>query len=156
MSIYKKETEYGNGANPYQGSDVGRQALFYFWSLWKRREPRTRTTGINYLRVRLSAGGQWQYTLPPGYDIAWLSVQRGELHVADELISDELVVFGESEDVIEFTADKESEFVLGSAVAHPHELVPGHYSVHTSSEALRAGEERITQIGAQVGRVKQV
>jgi hypothetical protein len=68
-------------------------------------------------------------------------------------------VVGESEGVMEFTADKDSEFVLGSAVAHSHELVLGHYSVHASSEALRAGEERIMQIGAQVcrvGRIKQI
>jgi hypothetical protein len=57
-------------------------------------------------------------------------------------------LFGEPEDVMEFTADKDSEFFLGSAVAHPHELVLGHYSVHTSSEALRAGKERIMRIGA--------
>ena len=108
--------------------------------------------GINYLLVQLSAGEQWQYTPPAGHNVAWLSVQRGALRVADELISDELVVFGESEDVLAFTADEDSEFVLGSAVAHPNNLVLGYYSVHTSSEALRAGEARIKEIGAQLRR----
>jgi redox-sensitive bicupin YhaK (pirin superfamily) len=107
---------------------------------------------INYLLVQLSAGEQWQYTLPAGHNVAWLSVQRGALRIADEPISDELVVFGESDDVLVFTADEDSEFVLGSAVPHPHNLVLGYYSVHTSAEALRAGEARINEIGAQLRR----
>ena len=77
---------------------------------------------------------------------------RGALRVAGEPISNELVVFGESEDGLAFTADKDSEFVLGSAVLHPHNLVLGYYSVHTSAEALRAGEARIREIGAQLHR----
>ena len=108
--------------------------------------------GINYLLVRLSAGEQWQYTPPAGHNVAWLSVQRGALRIADEPIANELVVFGESEDVLAFTADEDSEFVLGSAVPHPHNLVLGYYSVHTSSEALRMGEARIKEIGAQLRR----
>jgi redox-sensitive bicupin YhaK (pirin superfamily) len=108
--------------------------------------------GINYLLVRLSAGERWKYTPPTGHNVAWLSVQRGALRIADEPISNELVVFGESEDDLAFTADEDSEFVLGSAVPHPHHLVLGYYSVHTSSEALRAGEARIKEIGAQLRR----
>src|SRR5471032_3017595 len=108
--------------------------------------------GINYLLVRLSAGEQWQYTPPAGHNVAWLSVQRGALRIADEPIANELVVFGERSEVLVFTADEDSEFVLGSAVPHPHNLVLGYYSVHTSSEALRAGEARINEIGAQLRR----
>ena len=109
-------------------------------------------SGINYLLVRLSAGEQWQYTPPAGHSVAWLSVQRGALRIADERIANELVVFDESEDVLAFTADEDSEFVLGSAVPHPHNLVLGYYSVHTSAEALRAGEARIKEIGTQLRR----
>jgi redox-sensitive bicupin YhaK (pirin superfamily) len=108
--------------------------------------------GINYLLVQLSAGERWEYTPPVGHDVAWLSVQRGALRVAEEVIFNELVVFGESEGGLTFTADEDSEFVLGSAVQHPHDLVLGYYSVHTSSEALRAGEARIKEIGAQLHR----
>jgi hypothetical protein len=39
---------------------------------------------------------------------------------------------------------------LGSAVKHPHELMTGRYSVHTSSAALRAGEAEIRRIGSQL------
>ena len=34
--------------------------------------------------------------------------------------------------------------VLGSAVPHGHDLVPGYYSVHTSPDALRDGEAHIS------------
>jgi hypothetical protein len=40
----------------------------------------------------------------------------------------------------------ETEFVLGSPVPHRHDLVTGYYSVHTSQEALAAGERRIAEI----------
>jgi hypothetical protein len=33
--------------------------------------------------------------------------------------------------------------VLGSGVLHPHPLHLGHYSVHTSDEALNAGQKGI-------------
>jgi redox-sensitive bicupin YhaK (pirin superfamily) len=108
--------------------------------------------GINYLLVRLSAGEQWQYTRPAGHNVAWLSIQRGSLNIAGEPITNELVVFAESDDILVFTATEDSEFVLGSAFTHPHNLVLGYYSVHTSSEALHAGEARIAEIGAQLRR----
>jgi redox-sensitive bicupin YhaK (pirin superfamily) len=108
--------------------------------------------GINYLFVRLAAGERWEYTPPAGHEVAWVCVQRGALRIADESIADELVVFDESEDVLAFTADEDTEFVLGSAIPHPHDLVLGYYSVHTSSETLRAGEARIREIGVQLRR----
>ena len=114
--------------------------------------------GINYLLVRLLAGERWTYTPPPGHSLAWLSIQRGVLSVDGHAVSDELVVFGNSDDDLIVSATEESEFVLGSAIPHPHELVLGYYSVHTSPERLRAGEKRIAQIGEQLrraGRLRQ-
>jgi hypothetical protein len=35
-------------------------------------------------------------------------------------------------------------------VKHPHELVLGYYSVHTSAQALRDGESGIARIGQQL------
>lgn len=108
--------------------------------------------GINYLLVRLAAGEQWQYTPPAGHHVAWLCIQRGALRVTGETLSNQLVVFDGSEDALTFTADEDAEFVLGSAVPHPQDLVLGYYSVHTSAEVLRAGETRIKEIGAQLRR----
>jgi hypothetical protein len=40
--------------------------------------------------------------------------------------------------------------VLGSAIKHPHPLVLGYYSVHTSEAALALGEVEINRIGQQL------
>ncbi|HEX7910806.1 MAG TPA: pirin family protein [Paraburkholderia sp.] len=112
--------------------------------------------GINYLHVRLSAGERWQYTPPAGHAVAWVSVQRGALYTGSDRIRAEVAVFNKSEDVLEFTVDEDTEFVLGSAVPHPHDLVLGYYSVHTSKEALHAGEAGIVKIGEQLRRSGQI
>ncbi|TDG18289.1 pirin family protein [Paraburkholderia silviterrae] len=112
--------------------------------------------GISYLLVRLAAGQRWQYTPQTGHNVAWLSIQRGALQMGHETIADELVAFNKSENVLAFTAAEDSEFVLGSAVAHPHRLVLGHYSVHTSAQALRTGEDRIMEIGAELRRTGRI
>jgi len=59
-------------------------------------------------------------------------------------------VFEEGGQAIDFVAEGETEFVLGSAVKHPHELVTGYYSVHTSEAALAQGETEIERIGSQL------
>jgi hypothetical protein len=40
--------------------------------------------------------------------------------------------------------------VLGSASKHRYELVTGHYSVHTTADALRQGESNIATIGRRL------
>jgi hypothetical protein len=55
-------------------------------------------------------------------------------------------VFEESNDTLEFEALTETGFVSGSAIKHPHDLVLGHYSVHTNQDALERGEARIAEI----------
>jgi hypothetical protein len=59
-------------------------------------------------------------------------------------------VFEESSGAIVIQADRASRFVLGSALGHPHDLVLGHYSVHTTQAALAAGESQIQRIGNQL------
>jgi hypothetical protein len=60
------------------------------------------------------------------------------------------VVFEEGGKSIKFKAETDSAFVLGSAVKHPYELVTGHYSVHTTADALRQGEEKIAALGRRL------
>ena len=58
---------------------------------------------------------------------------------------------------VEFVAQDDAEFVIGSAVPHPHELVLGYYSVHTSPRALEIGEAHIQHIRRSLieqGRVR--
>ena len=106
--------------------------------------------GINYLDVRLKAGERWKYHPPMGHDVAWLAMSHGTVQVGELVSAGELVVFEESEANIEIYAKSAARLVLGSAVKHPHALVTGRYSVHTSSAALRAGEQEIRRIGSQL------
>jgi hypothetical protein len=61
-----------------------------------------------------------------------------------------LVIFEPSDAPIDFLAEQDTVFVLGSAPPHRHELALGSYSVHTSARALRQGEEEIRRIGGRL------
>jgi hypothetical protein len=56
------------------------------------------------------------------------------------------VAFEPSSQAVEFEALTDTEFVLGSAAPHRHDLVLGRYSVHTSPDALRNAEAHISAI----------
>ena len=109
---------------------------------------------INYLHVTLADGERWTYTPPAGHDVAWVSVASGELQTAGTAIGREVAVFDEGEGAIDFVARGATEFVLGSAPKHPHDLVTGYYSVHTSAAALVKGEKEIDRIGRQLRAAK--
>ena len=106
--------------------------------------------GINYLDVQLEADETWTYQPPLGHEVAWLAVSAGKLHSSETIFTGELAVFEESNRAIIIRAEQASRFVLGSAVKHPHDLVLGYYSVHTSRAALDAGEAEIRRIGSQL------
>jgi redox-sensitive bicupin YhaK (pirin superfamily) len=103
--------------------------------------------GINYLQVQLKSGERWRYEPPAGHTVAWVSVYEGELHTPAIVPLETLAVFEESTAAIEFVAKGATSFVLGSAIKHPHDLVTGYYSVHTSALALERGETEIRRIG---------
>jgi len=63
-----------------------------------------------------------------------------------------MIVFAPSNDAINFAAETDAEFVLGSAAQHPYDLVLGHYSVHTSPSSLQKGERQIADIEARLRR----
>jgi redox-sensitive bicupin YhaK (pirin superfamily) len=106
--------------------------------------------GIDYFHIRLNDGERWSYTPPPGYDVAWLAVDKGRLQASQVVSSGQLAVFEQSESAVEVRADGATSFVFGSAVKHPHPLVLGYYSVHTSPEALARGEAEIDRIGERL------
>lgn len=103
--------------------------------------------GVSLLHVRLADGERWQYAPPADHLVAWAHVNRGSLSVAGTRLRDELAVFSESNAPLEFEALGDTDFIVASAVKHPHDLVLGHYSVHTGIEALRRGEAGIARIG---------
>ena len=101
---------------------------------------------MNYLAVSLKAGERWSYQPPAGHTVLWTAVGKGSILVPDELQQGELVAFTSSSAAVEFEAQSDAEFVLGSAVPHKYQLVLGSHSVHTSVEALREGGTRISDI----------
>ena len=103
-------------------------------------------------RPRLKDGDAWTYQPPGPHNIAWAFATSGVLEVSGEALKRELAVFEEGNAPLQFTARGDCDFLLGSAVKHPHELVLGPYSVHTSREALAAGMKRITEIGVELKR----
>ena len=107
---------------------------------------------MNYLAVRLKDGERWRYTPPAGHTVAWVAVNAGELDAGESVRTGELAVFDESRQAIDFIARGDTAFVLGSAVKHPHELVTGYYSVHTSEATLAQGEAEIQRIGSRLRR----
>jgi redox-sensitive bicupin YhaK (pirin superfamily) len=101
---------------------------------------------INYLAIRLKAGETWRYDPPAGHDVAWIAVASGNLAVPEAIAAGEMVAFDKSTTAIDIRAEADSEFVLGSAAHHPHDLVLGYYSVHTSPTALDTAERHIADI----------
>jgi redox-sensitive bicupin YhaK (pirin superfamily) len=122
----------------------------------KSSSPIPAPSGMNYLAVRLKDGERWRYTPPVGQTVAWLAVSAGRLAANGMVRTGELAVFEESEQVIDCVAHGDTSFVLGSAVKHPHDLVMGYYSVHTSKAALAQGEAEIERIGAELRRDKRL
>jgi redox-sensitive bicupin YhaK (pirin superfamily) len=105
---------------------------------------------MNYLDVRLKPGESWRYEPPSGHQVAWVAVHEGTALTPDPISAGELAVFAEGNGAITLTAKEPTNLVLGSAVKHPHDLVMGYYSVHTTANALKIGESRIEQIAEQL------
>ncbi len=105
---------------------------------------------MNYLDVALAKGEKWRYDPPHDHTVAWIAVHRGKLATPEIVNKGELAVFQESNGALEFEAREDTNFVLGSAVKHPHELALGMYSVHTSQRALDQGEAKIAEIGKRL------
>jgi len=105
---------------------------------------------INYLDVQLAAGERWTYEPPLHHEVAWLAVSDGTIRTPEPVSAGEFVAFEESNGALSIQADRASRFVLGSAARHPHDLILGRYSVHTTRAALVAGESQIQLIGKQL------
>jgi redox-sensitive bicupin YhaK (pirin superfamily) len=109
-------------------------------------------SSINYLAVRLKAGETWRYQPPVDHDVCWVALGSGRLTVPEPVEAGELVAFERSDQAIDFHAEADTEFVLGSAASHPYELALGYYSVHTSPASLQAAEQRIAEIKERLQR----
>jgi len=103
-------------------------------------------SSLNYLAVRLRAGESWRYQPAIDHTIGWVSLSTGRVRVPESVQAGELAIFEPANDAIDFHAEADAEFVVGSAAPHAHDLVLGPYSVHTSPATLRAGEQRLNEI----------
>jgi redox-sensitive bicupin YhaK (pirin superfamily) len=147
------EHELGPVESLYQApADLQRDgpALVLLGGHGQARSPLSAPAPINYLAVSLKAGESWRYQPPAGHTVAWIALGSGRLAAGEPVEAGELVVFERSAEAIEFHAETDAEFMLGSAAPHPHDLVLGYYSVHTSPAALQAGERRIQEVRARL------
>lgn len=112
------------------------------------RSPVRAPSGVNYLMVTLKPGQHWTYEPPAGHTVLWTAIAKGALADAEPLTRGELGVFEQADEALAFEGDAQTgaTFVVGSAVPHPHALHLGRYSVHTSAEALAAGERHIVEL----------
>lgn len=145
--------------SPYQSSYVDAMAIesdgparILFGEWGEARGKIDCPLAVNYLGVTLAQGETWRYQPPAGHSILWIAVASGILDAPDSIDAGEMILFERSEAEVSFTARTACEFVLGSAVPHDHDLALGYYSVHTSAEALEAGEREIAAIGAALRR----
>lgn len=147
--------ELGSPVSIYQGVDdvpVAGPARVLLGSYGRARSAIEAPSDINYLAVRLTAGERWCYVPPAGHDVLWIAVGNGAVLAPVRIGRGELAIFAPGEGAVEFLAESNTEFMLGSAVPHPHDLVLGYYSVHTSADALVKGERRIGEIRAELVR----
>jgi redox-sensitive bicupin YhaK (pirin superfamily) len=147
------ELELGPSVSLYQGPEAIQHdgpASVLLGSYGSATSAIEAPSSINYLAVRLKEGERWHYQPPTGHTVLWVAVGAGAVTVPVELRRGDLAAFEPSDDAIEFEARSATEFVVGSAVRHDHELVLGYYSVHSSAAALREGEARISAIRARL------
>ncbi len=109
-----------------------------------------------YLDVVLGAGERWAHTPPPSHDVAWAYVYRGEAVVNGQPAARELLVFAASPGELVFEAREGARVLVGTAEKHPHRLVLGTSSVHTSEASLDRGLRRIREIGAELKRERRI
>jgi redox-sensitive bicupin YhaK (pirin superfamily) len=147
--------ELGPSVSLYQDADhvpVAGPARVLLGSHEGARSGIASPSSINYLAVRLAAGERWRYAPPAGHDVLWVAVGKGALAAPNRIGKGELAIFASGQDAVEFMAEADTELMLGSAVPHPHDLVLGYYSVHTSADALVKGERRIGEIRSELVR----
>lgn len=112
--------------------------------------PLPQISPITYLHVQLADGEVWTFDPPANHDVLWIAIGEGSISVSGEKLSNEISVFDAGSTSLLVQAHGDVNFVLGSAVRHPHPLVTGHYSVHTTDDALRLGEEGIKIVGKRL------
>ena len=112
--------------------------------------PLPQISPITYLHVQLADGELWTFDPPADHDVLWIAIDQGSIRVSGETLSNEIAIFDSTSAPLTLQAHGAVNFVLGSAAKHPHPLVTGYYSVHTTEDALKIGEEGIKKVGKRL------
>ncbi len=107
---------------------------------------------LTYVAVRLKAGEAWRYQPAPDHTAGWVALSKGRVRAPERIDTGEMAILEPSNGAIDFEAESDAEFVVGSAAPHPYDLALGYYSVHTGPATLEAGERRISEIGQRLKR----
>jgi redox-sensitive bicupin YhaK (pirin superfamily) len=102
---------------------------------------------MNYLVVTLDAQANWIYTPPTHHDVAFAVGFAGTPEVNGVQLKNQLALFDADGSVTLSAGSAAAQVLIGTAVKHRHPLVLGSSSVHTSSDALKAGLQTIRTIG---------
>jgi redox-sensitive bicupin YhaK (pirin superfamily) len=108
--------------------------------------PLPQISPISYLHVQLADGEYWTFDPPKDHDVLWIAIDEGRIHVSGETLSNEIAIFDSQSLPLTIQAQGVVNFMLGSAAKHPHPLITGYYSVHTTDDALIIGEEGIRTV----------
>ncbi|QUD89570.1 pirin family protein [Phenylobacterium montanum] len=106
---------------------------------------------MNYFTVSLAPGVRWRYAPPVAHDVAWAFDYAGDvLMQGARAPTGGVKVFASSGDMQFEAGSRGGSILVGSAVRHPHPLVIGPSSVHTSREALDQGLAQIESAGSHL------
>lgn len=106
---------------------------------------------MNYAVVHLNANQEWCYEIPANHCVAWVFVVSGALVTpGGEMAANRITLLDCSSGEVNLRATANSIFVVGSNQAFDHDLIAHKNSVHTSSDALQMGIERLAQLEASL------
>jgi redox-sensitive bicupin YhaK (pirin superfamily) len=106
---------------------------------------------MNYAVVNLQARQEWHYTLPANHSVVWVLVVNGSLITeAGEVAANHIVLLEPESRNIRLQATTDSIVVVGSSQTFDHDLMSQENSVHTSSDALRLGRARLSELAASL------
>jgi len=105
---------------------------------------------MNYMVVSLDANTQWTYTPPSHHDVAFAVAFAGTPAVNGVPLAHQLAVLEGQGSITVAAGGTGAQVLCGTAAKHQHALILGSSSVHTSADALKAGQQTIRTIGSEL------
>ena len=102
---------------------------------------------INYFSISLSDKEHWSYQPPSDHQVAWVFAYQGSLKTSGSVLTRELAIYEEGGGALQFEADGETRFLLGTAAKHEYPLVVGIDTIHTNEKSMILAAERKERLG---------